>query len=334
MEFIAIGDPHFDSPLGKHVPDVNSVIGREILKVLAYADRKHVKNIVILGDLAHKTRLSYEGYMALREVLAHREFDFHIIPGNHDLRSADPMAGHSLELLLQDKRLGLFPNVDIYLQPTNVKIDRVGVRFLPWPHNTYSKKRLNFSHLEVYGSKAESGYKMVNKDLSKSKAVNVSGHLHTYHKVRNTHYAGTLIYNDFGTTGPRFFLHGEYTSPEDYDIRPVKHKPEYVLESHIVANRKDIAALPTSPTTLIRLVIEDGSDLHPSMWADRPNVVEHKPFKSREDLQEIISHNLVDGKDLQVDSEAFITAFLDQKEMETELRKRVARTRHRLFGGT
>ncbi|WP_429625316.1 hypothetical protein, partial [Staphylococcus aureus] len=55
---------------------------------------------------------------------------WHASLGNHEMYSEVPENGHALELF---DLFGL-QNLTIYTHPTDVKIDRAPVRFLPYPH--------------------------------------------------------------------------------------------------------------------------------------------------------------------------------------------------------
>src|SRR6185437_4516379 len=106
------------------------------------------------GDTCQNARMTYESHVAMIRLFnQHPDLMFHIILGNHDMRGKDWRAGHSLELLM----LARLPNVHVYVEPTNVKIEGARVRFLPYPFSNFDKSALNVAHIDVKGAKHENG---------------------------------------------------------------------------------------------------------------------------------------------------------------------------------
>lgn len=334
MEYVTLIDPHFDGPLGRFVPDVNRVILEEFRRgPLAYAKRNAIKHIVITGDICDRHRMTYSAQMAFRELLSDEEFTFHVYTGNHCLAGESPGGDHVLESIIHEQKVyGVLKNVHFYLDVTDKKIEGTKVRFLPWPHNDFDPKRLNFSHIEVKGLKNDNGSKVRGKDLSESKAHIVNGHMHVRQQVRNTHCPGTLLQQTFGDPKDRYFLHGIFNSVKDAEYKYVKHKPLYKLAYYSVNSRKDVKKLPDDPHTLIHLIIEDGANIDPSDYAGRPNIVDVTPFKSRKEMAALLEKNLGTGTDIKFDTEEFITHFINQLDLDEELRTSVdkLRNKHRL----
>ena len=239
-----------------------------------------------------------------------------------------PDTGHSLEvlMLLYSKK-----NVRFFDKPKTLDIDGARVRFLPYPHENFDKTALNVFHKEVYGSKGDSGRVMAEEGMTKSKSVVVAGHLHTAHRVRNTYYSGTLYQTNFGESQDKYFHHIDFTSPSDYTIELVKHRPKYVLHNVVLQSRADLASIPKGETNLVKLVIQDGADVGAADYAKLSNIAIVKNFKSKEDLQAVLTEDLTEGKELIVRTEDFFRAWVDSLDVETTMRKRIRTVRRRVL---
>jgi hypothetical protein len=269
--------------------------------------------------------------MALSRFLSSNDdFTFHIILGNHDLYGETPATGHSLEVL---KLLYTKPNVKFYTKPKTVEIDGAPVRFLPYPHESFDLKALNVFHKEVSGSKNDAGRVNKSEELTNSKAVTVAGHLHTAHSVRNTHYSGTLYQQNFGESLPKYFHHIEFNSNSDYEIKLVNHEPKYKLFTVVLQTRDDLATIPTGEHNLVKLVIQDGADVSASDYAKFKNIVMIKPFKSKEDLQVILTEDLTEGQAISFRTEDFFKGWLASLDVEESMRKRIRVKRRQILNG-
>jgi hypothetical protein len=242
-----------------------------------------------------------------------------------------PKTGHSLEVL---KLLYSKPNVRFYTKPKTVEIDGVKVRFLPYPHEDFDVKALNVFHKEVYGSKGDSGRLMNDDKLSKSKAIVVSGHLHTAHKVRNTHYTGTLYQTNFGESLPKYFHHLNFNSVNDYTFDLIEHEPTYKLHTVILNSRDDLASIPKGEFNLVKLVIQDGADVSASDYADYSNIAVLKNFKSKEDLHAVLTEDLVEGQELVISMDEFFKSWLSSLDVTKEERAHVRAVRRRVLNLT
>jgi hypothetical protein len=335
-EMLAIGDLHCSSAdgsggLSKYVQDSDQMVCEEMEKVLQYGRKHGINTALLLGDICDSPRMSYPATIALaRFFSANDDFMFHVILGNHDLYGETPDTGHSLELL---KLLYSKSNVKFYTKPKTVEIDGAPVRFLPYPHESFDSKALNVYHKEVRGSKNDAGRVMGSDDLTDSKSVIVAGHLHTAHRVRNTYYSGTLYQQNFGESLPKYFHHIEFTGPRDYEIRLVKHDPKYKLHTIVLNTRDDLQTIPEGEFNLVKLVIQDGADVSASDYGKFSNIVMIKPFKSKEDLQMVLTEDLTEGQAVSFKTEDFFKEWLKSLDVDEELRKRIRYQRRKILNG-
>lgn len=327
LDLVAIGDLHLTDSTGKgglstYIEGSDKMVADLVIsQPLKYAKEKGVKDIVLLGDICENPRMSYEAQLQLFRILR-QPFQFHIILGNHDKLAEESQAGHSLEIL---KELQL-PNVRIYEEPTDVG----KIRFLPWPHQQFDKTKLNIAHIDVQGSKSDSGRLNKSDKLNHSNADAIIGHIHTSQKVRNSIYPGTLYQKNFGESLPKFFAHASYD--DGWEISLIKTKPKYRLHTFQVKSRKDLKDIPVSERDLVKLVLLDGAKVTAADY-QHINVVKVSTQSSAE--QEALDRvaELDNGSQVEISTEEFFQAWLEQQPYDQELKAKAARLRSHYLKG-
>lgn len=334
MEALAVGDLHTTDASGigglsKYVQDSDKMVFREFDRVLEYGRNKGVHTVIQLGDVCENPRMSYSAQLALVDFLdRNSDFEFHFILGNHDMFGEVPDLGHSLELL---QRMYKSSHVKFYTKPTNKLIQGARVRFLPYPHESFKKDALNVFHKEVAGAKNDAGRTFDGEDFSRSKAVAIAGHLHTAHRIRNTFYGGTLFQTNFGESLPKYFQHVEFNSVDDYEIRQVKHEPEYKLYNVVLQSRSDLQDIPEGEKNLVKLIIQDGAEVSAGDYAQFTNIVEVKNFKTKEDLAVVLTEDLSEGQEVVFKVSEFFQVWIDSYDVPEEMRGRIRKTRRRVL---
>lgn len=338
MQAIGVGDLHLTDDAGtgglaKYIENPDLMVCNEVRSVLRYAESHGIQEIFMYGDVCQNPRMSYDAMLSLFDLLTENlDFKFSIILGNHDMWGEIPETGHSLQVL-QKMLLG-FPHVRIYTRPTVVKYGRnkdVRVKFLPYPSEDFDVEGLNIFHKEVYGCSNDAGRVHKDDGLSKSKAVTVAGHIHTAHRVRNTYYSGTLYQTNFGERLPKYFHHIEFNSVKDYEIQLVEHTPKFKLHNVVLQTRDDLALIPQSEFDLVKLVIQDGCDVSGSDYAHMSNVVEHKNFKTKDELKAVLLEDLTEGKEMKIRTEEFFQSWVESLDVEKAMRERVVSVRERVL---
>lgn len=333
MELLCVGDLHLTASdgtggLSKYIEDPDQFVVSEVDKVLAYGRSKGLNKIIFPGDIFDGPRGSYPGMLALSGLFSSNpDFTFYLMTGNHDLYGLTPDTGHSLQILQNFKQ----PNVRYFTRPKSITVDGVDVRFLPYPSTNFDPNALNIFHNEVYGSKGDSGRLATDESLSKSKAVAIGGHLHTAHRIRNTHYCGTLYQTNFGESLPKYFHHIEFNSAQDFNITLVNHEPKYKLHNIVLEHREDLKLIPHSKFDLVKLVIQDGADVGPSDWASLTNIAIIKNYKSKSDLALVLTEDLSECKELIIKTEDFFQTWVRGLDVDVETRKHVCQVRRRVL---
>lgn len=332
LEFCGIGDLHLTDDRGhgglaKYIAQPDQYVMDEAQRVVNWAKKKHIEWAVFYGDLCENPRMSYEAQLAfLAFIRKNRDMNFVAYLGNHDKLARNSAEGHSLQVI-EAARL---KNLQVITEDQVIEINGGKVKVCPWPSTAFDPKMLNLGHIEVQGSKLDSGRKIDNDELSKSKAVVCMGHLHTNHRTRNTYYSGTLYQTNFGEQPEKYFHHVRFTSPEDYEIDSIPFKSKYTLHNCVVETEADIKALPTSEFDLIKLVVKDGSDV---VVPSRPNIVINKTYKTKEDLTQILTEDLLNGQELIIKSADFFAEWLALQSVPQRLKKQTAQIRKRLLSG-
>lgn len=320
MRAVGIGDLHLTSAVGKgalskYLGQPDAFVIECVNRVLDEAAEAGILQVFLYGDVCEGTRMSYDAQLALLSVLK-RDFEFHIILGNHDMFSEDPSAGHSLQLI---KEFGL-PNVHIYETVTDVEIEGQQVRFLPWPHANFSKSRLNICHCDVAGAKTDSGREIT--EGSESNSWVVSGHIHTAQRVRNTFYSGTLYQTDFGESEKKYYHLIEYDG--GWDITDVPFKPSVILKTYEVSTKKQLLALPRRKHEWVRLVLKTGfTPAHEDLVG--LNIALVKTEGKEQALEELKDVKYADSVTLSVDE--FFNYWIEQVTVEQALKERASQYR-------
>ena len=337
-ELVGIGDLHLTDSAGKgglsaYIEDHDDHVAQLVIdQPLAYARRKSIRHILLYGDLCENPRMSYAGHLALGRILSEpfnaktgELFEFHIILGNHDMFDVEPSAGHSMDLV----KLWGRPNVKLYEKPTNVKVAGLPVRFLPFPHQSFHPTALNVAHVDVAGSKTDSGRLNEGEHLSASKATCVIGHIHTSQRVRNSHYSGTLYQTNFGESMEKFFHHISFD--DGWVIEKVPVKPTYRLHTVTVESAADLKGVPSGKHDLVKLILVTSKVK--SVDYQHLNVVKTVPVKNSAEAVLAQFEEIGEGQQIEISPTEFFNEWVDRQTRPDPLKKAAKKLRHRLLQG-
>lgn len=321
MEAIAVGDLHLTDSKGKGglakylEDDADAFVLREFQKACDYARKKHVKYIIQAGDVCDSPVMSQRAMLLLIDFIRRNEdLTFFFISGNHDSISEDTTLGNSLEIL---QKIG-FTNAYFFTKPKSVKFGDTKVRFLPWPSEDFDPEALNIYHKEVRGALNDGGRAFDDEALPASQAVTVAGHLHTSHRVRNTWYIGTIYQTNFGEKSKKYFGHIRFNSAKDFDVELIPTDPEYTLHNVILETRDDLKNIPTDPKSMVKLIIQDGADIHTADYSGMTNIVQIKNFGSRADLQQVLAEEFAGAEAISFDPRDFLIAYMGSQGIEED----------------
>lgn len=320
MNGLGIGDLHYDGPLQKYVPDLNRVITDEVDSVILANLRNGIEFVVFYGDIGHKPQLSDEAETLFLSIVSkHPKLQFFVVKGNHD---EDDAGRCSLDHMKQVARW-FIPNLLVVTRKSTNVMDG-NLRLCPWPNVDVQAGPLNVLHIEVKGSRMDTGREYnVERTLPK-KAQCVSGHLHTAQRAANVDYSGTLYQTSFGEQPKKFYHLISLNSDGAHDVKRVRHSPKYTLQNLIVNSAQDLDAIQDDPTILYKLFIQ--SDVVLDDRIDLPNVVKTNKYSTKSELKALMQEELVldDASDaIRVDHEAMLDEWLKQNKVDNSMAERV-----------
>lgn len=180
-----------------------------------------VKTILHLGDAFDSRKsIEYNSLQWTKRVVFEpmREYDVHMVVGNHDCYFKSTNKTNSPDLLLQD-----YENVKTYSDPTEIVVNGEKILMLPWicdDNVTETRKmmqdttaRYAMGHLELSGFEAYRGHKfdedkgLVQPSEFKKFEKVLSGHFHTRSDDGRIYYIGNpyeMFWND--VNDPRGFV--------------------------------------------------------------------------------------------------------------------------------
>jgi DNA repair exonuclease SbcCD nuclease subunit len=308
-EFVCIGDLHLGA-FGNIFADMDNpdaLVFEAVQQAVDYAKYNGIKTLIFLGDLFDAPEPSqHQVTQLLAFLLTLRDYDVHIITGNHDY---EHISHNALEIADFVIRAGMLPHVKLYLKPTQTSIDGVPFCFFPWPHHNRKKFKLtgppsvNIAHVEQTGALTDSGRKIeegVKLDQDSGDAW-VIGHLHRRQEIGRIFYPGTLFQKTFGEPLPKGFLHGEA------ELRKGKLKfkgkwqaiqPPFVLENLRIEAPEDLRQVQAYSTTdrpikRYKLFIKNSVALPPTFRVDNPHVVRIDGWKTKQEAEQLEKGNLV-----------------------------------------
>ena len=172
-----------------------------------------VKTILHLGDAFDSRKsIEYNSLQWAKRVVFDpmKDYDCHMVVGNHDCYYKSTNKTNSPDLLLQD-----YDNVHTYSDPTEISVDGTNIVMLPWICDDNLQDTLSLieksdakyamGHLELSGFYAYRGHKfedgkgLVGPDVFRKFDKVLSGHFHTRSDDGQIYYIGNpyeMFWND------------------------------------------------------------------------------------------------------------------------------------------
>ena len=326
---VFIGDLHLEGPLREYIDGLDGLIMREVQGIVTAASKKGYNIVVLLGDLFHKYAVKARSYTLLSPLFtANPDTQFLIIGGNHDVDSQSTEREHSLDLLAQQVKDGIYPNVKVALHDPIDLWSKTPVRMLPWPLNETRKDALNIIHLDAAGAKQDNG-----RDSSAEWTTDhfcISGHLHTPQRVKDIWYPGTLYQTSFGETQSKSIIYVDWTGDRSTSrVKRVPYAPPFLLHNEVVATDQDYAALKerllqAAPTDLFKVFVHAEVMLPRDAFSPYPNVVKTNPFKTKAELKAaLVNELLIETRSIQeLDIPDVFESWAASQDVDPSLRKR------------
>lgn len=200
MKVAIITDTHYGARKGsKYLHDYFELFYRD---VFFPALKEHgVDTVIHMGDAFDSRKsIDYQSLEWSKRVVFNplKDYDVHMIVGNHDTYYKNTNKTNSPELLLKD-----YPNVKTYSSPTEVKIHGLDILFLPWINSENEDESLKMikdsnclcamGHLELQGFRVNRHLVMehgLQSDLFSKFQKVYSGHYHTRSDNGKIYYLG------------------------------------------------------------------------------------------------------------------------------------------------
>jgi len=258
------------------------------------------------------------------EPLKKRGITMHLMVGNHDAYYKNTNSINAVELLLQE-----YDNVITYSKAQEVKIDGLGVLFIPWINDENSQDTFRLietssckcamGHLELSGFRAHRGCIMENgmdSKLFENYEVVFSGHYHTRSSDGKIFYLGNpyeMFWNDVNDTRG-FHL---------FDTETLEHTPinnPYQLFHNLYFEDTDHQTFDVTPyeNKIVKVIVKKKTDIKKfEKYIDKLYSVGVADLKIVENFQ------LTESEDFEVEESEDTLSILDRYigESETDLNK-------------
>jgi DNA repair exonuclease SbcCD nuclease subunit len=190
MHIGLITDTHYGAKKGsKHLHDYFELFYKNVF--FPTLEEHKIETVIHMGDAFDSRKsIDYQSLEWAKRVVFDplKQYNVHMIVGNHDCYLKNSNHINSPDLLLKD-----YPNIKTYSSPTNIKLGELDICFIPWICSENfdetlkvidnTKANILMGHLELNGFKVNKHLVMENHGLDakifkKFKKV-FSGHYHT-----------------------------------------------------------------------------------------------------------------------------------------------------------
>jgi DNA repair exonuclease SbcCD nuclease subunit len=190
MKICVISDTHWGAKKGsKHLHDYFELFYKNVF--FPALEEHGVETVIHMGDAFDSRKsIDYQSLEWAKRVVFEplKQYDVHMIVGNHDCYYKNTNNVNSPALLLKD-----YPNIKTYSSPTNTKVCGIDMTFIPWIcSENYdetlkvvkkSKAKVAMGHLELKGFRVNKHLVMEEHGLEANLFSNFtkvfSGHYHT-----------------------------------------------------------------------------------------------------------------------------------------------------------
>ena len=213
MKVALINDSHFGARKGsKLFHDYFELFYKNVF--FPTLEQYGITTVIHMGDAFDSRKsIDYQSLEWAKRVVFEplRNYDVHMIVGNHDSYYKNTNNTNSPQLLLKD-----YPNVKTYSSPTEIKVGNLDILLLPWicmdneqqslKMIQKTKAKVAMGHLELSGFKANPSLLIehgLEADIFKNFKKVFSGHYHTRSNNGTVFYTGNpyeIYWTDVGDT--------------------------------------------------------------------------------------------------------------------------------------
>jgi DNA repair exonuclease SbcCD nuclease subunit len=213
MRIALINDTHYGARKGsKLFHDYFELFYKNVF--FPTLEKYGITTVIHMGDAFDSRKsIDYQSLEWAKRVVFEplRNYDVHMIVGNHDSYYKNTNNTNSPQLLLKD-----YPNVKTYSSPTEIKVGNLDILLLPWICMDNEKQSLKLiqktkakvamGHLELQGFRVNRSLVMeygLGADIFKNFKKVFSGHYHTRSNNGTVFYTGNpyeIYWTDVGDT--------------------------------------------------------------------------------------------------------------------------------------
>lgn len=275
---IAIGDLHLEV-WEKYFPSQPHIDWQlsTVKTALSYAFNKGTEHVIFLGDIFNTPSWrpdTFHKFLAC--LLEYPKLQFHVIFGNHDFESNKT---NSLSLLKFLSSVKQFSNINVYMEPTKVKLDGVRFFFAPWPNHIGPKNpHVCIGHFGATGFCGDNGFvlkKGIPRDYLGDKNFWIIGDLHTAQNEENIVFPGSMIMTKFGESSKKYFLEAEITQGKELDVNwsLVQVKQPIILKTLKLETEIDLKKIKKSDRVFYKLIYPKSLDMPKNIRQEFPNII-------------------------------------------------------------
>ena len=161
MRVAVITDTHYGARKGsKHLHDYFEKFYKDVF--FPTLEKEKITTVIHMGDIFDSRKsIDLQSLEWSKRVIFEplKKYKVHAIIGNHDCYYKNTNIVNSPELLLRN-----YPNIDVYSEPTEIKVGKIKIVMLPWINSenfdaskelmNKSKARIAMGHLELNGFRA------------------------------------------------------------------------------------------------------------------------------------------------------------------------------------
>ena len=209
MKVVCITDTHWSArKSSKLFQDYFELFYKNVF--FPYLEENNITTVLHLGDAFDSRKsIDFSGLEWTQRVVLEplSKYKVHLLTGNHDLFYRSSSKINYPSLLLQQ-----YPNITVYSEPTEIKVDNLPIVLVPWINQENEHQTLDLinstdakvcmGHLELNGFVAHKGHVMEDsRDPIQFKKFDkvFSGHFHSRSDNGNIYYIGNpyeIYFND------------------------------------------------------------------------------------------------------------------------------------------
>lgn len=325
MKIAILTDTHYGARKGsKYIHDYFELFYKNIF--FPTLEEYDIKTVIHMGDAFDSRKsIDYQSLEWAKRVVFEplKDFDVHMVVGNHDCYYKNSNHVNSPSLLLSD-----YPNVKTYSSPQTIQVGKTHIMMIPWIcdenyHQTLdeidrTKSKIAMGHLELQGFR-------VNRNLVMEHGIDpeifdkfdrvFSGHYHTRSNNGKIYYLGNtyeMYWTDVDDTrGFHIF------DTETYELTPVNNPYKLFYNIYYEDTPYQLFDASKYENKIVKVIVRKKSKpKHFEKFIDKLHA------SGVQDLKIIENFELKENKEFEVEEEentiSILNRYIDESELELD----------------